>query len=508
MAYTINLTNGAIFATIPDGTRDTSSSLVIIGKNYTGYGEFIGENFVKVLENHANTTPPLSPLTGQLWYDLNESNLKIYDSTTFKTLGVTTSSDTEPVKKVVGDMWYDTITQQIKVFDGAIYDIVGPLYTSTTGKSGPIVETLLDTGSNEHVATLNYVEGNVVSIEHKDSPFILHPGAPITGFVTTIYPGVHLTTDVAGEVPQFTGTATNSVLLNNVNSDGYLSALDPDTTAGTLGVLNNGGLTVGLNSDLQLTITGNDVFVTNTTLDGRLVLQTRTSTGLKDVITIATTNVTEARAKVDAPLDVTDIANMNYVDTTTLAIDGTRPLTGNMDAGTNKITNLADPVDPQDAATLQYVLDTILGTIYTVGSYFFGPDPSATLPGTWQQLPAGTFLMASTTGNGVVGGSNSTTLTETELPVHSHVFTGNALPSHDHSLQVLAVAHGTGENSPNAIGTEASTAGTVRTMNYPNHKANSKSAGTPSGTVWPRGNGAAWDSRPQYEEVEVWKRTA
>ena len=36
MAYTINLTNGAIFATIADGTINTSSSMTLVGKNYAG----------------------------------------------------------------------------------------------------------------------------------------------------------------------------------------------------------------------------------------------------------------------------------------------------------------------------------------------------------------------------------------------------------------------------------------------------------------------------------------
>ena len=38
MAYTINLTNGTIFATIADGTINTSSSMTLIGKNYAEIG--------------------------------------------------------------------------------------------------------------------------------------------------------------------------------------------------------------------------------------------------------------------------------------------------------------------------------------------------------------------------------------------------------------------------------------------------------------------------------------
>ena len=51
MAYTINLTDGTVFATISDGTINTSSSMILVGKNYAGYGEFLDENFIHLLEN-------------------------------------------------------------------------------------------------------------------------------------------------------------------------------------------------------------------------------------------------------------------------------------------------------------------------------------------------------------------------------------------------------------------------------------------------------------------------
>ena len=90
MAYTINLTNGTIFAVIADGTINTSSSMTLIGKNYAGYGDFLDENFIHLLENGANTTAPGAPLTGQLWFDTNSgvNQLKVYNGTVFKTIGV------------------------------------------------------------------------------------------------------------------------------------------------------------------------------------------------------------------------------------------------------------------------------------------------------------------------------------------------------------------------------------------------------------------------------------
>ena len=84
MAYTITLTDGTVFATIADGTINTDSSMVLIGKNYAGYGDFLDENFIHLLENSSNTTAPSAPLTGQLWWDSSNSLLKVYNGTIFK----------------------------------------------------------------------------------------------------------------------------------------------------------------------------------------------------------------------------------------------------------------------------------------------------------------------------------------------------------------------------------------------------------------------------------------
>ena len=64
MSYTITLTNGSTFATIPDGTINTSSSMTLVGKNYSGYGQFINDDIIRLLQNGANTTAPGAPLQG------------------------------------------------------------------------------------------------------------------------------------------------------------------------------------------------------------------------------------------------------------------------------------------------------------------------------------------------------------------------------------------------------------------------------------------------------------
>ena len=78
MAYTIIKSDGTVLTTIADGTiNTTSTSLALPGRNYAGYGQSQDTNFVHVLENFADTSPPANPLRGQLWYNTGNSTLLV-----------------------------------------------------------------------------------------------------------------------------------------------------------------------------------------------------------------------------------------------------------------------------------------------------------------------------------------------------------------------------------------------------------------------------------------------
>ena len=58
MAYTVSKTNSSSTPnsyTVQDGVVNTQTDLSLIGKGYAGYGELIGENFLKLLENFSNS---------------------------------------------------------------------------------------------------------------------------------------------------------------------------------------------------------------------------------------------------------------------------------------------------------------------------------------------------------------------------------------------------------------------------------------------------------------------
>jgi hypothetical protein len=267
MAYTINLTNGTIFATIADGTINTSSSLTLVGKNYAGYGEFLDENFIYLLENSANSTPPGAPLTGQLWWDSTNGLLKVFNGTIFKTISAATASASQPSSNVQGDLWYDTTNAQLKVYTGTTWLLVGPAFTAGTGTTGAIVDTIVDNTAASHVVIKFFVEDDIVAIMSKDPTFT--PQSTITGFAN-VQPGMQLASSVGGQTPLFWGTANNASTLDGIDSTGFLIRNTTQTTTGALILQTDTGLTVGADQDMRLSVTGSTATIANQTSNGNI----------------------------------------------------------------------------------------------------------------------------------------------------------------------------------------------------------------------------------------------
>lgn len=270
MSYVINLTDGTIFAVVQDGTINTDSSMTLVGQNYDDYGQFINENYIHLLENSSDTTPPTDPLTGQLWWDKGNNLLKVYTGTTFKVISASTASSTAPTSNVTGDLWYDTVEQQVKVYTGTSWLVVGPSYSVSTGVTGAIVDTITDTTSNSHVIVKLMAEDDVVGIISKDSTFT--PLTAISGFAT-INPGLQLATSVNGQTPLFVGTSTNTQTLGGLSSNDFLRKNISQTTTGSLAITNDTGLTVGAGNNFTVGISSNDVLLTNQINSGNILIR-------------------------------------------------------------------------------------------------------------------------------------------------------------------------------------------------------------------------------------------
>ena len=157
MSYIINKTDGSVLTEVVDGTIDQiTTDVTLVGKNASTYGELFNENFIKILENFANTSQPNKPLEGQLWYDTAEGRLKVYDGNGFKVSGGTIVADSVPSSIAAGDIWIDSYRRQMYFNDGNSNLLAGPAYTAQQGISGFQVIDVIDSNNINHTIILLY----------------------------------------------------------------------------------------------------------------------------------------------------------------------------------------------------------------------------------------------------------------------------------------------------------------------------------------------------------------
>jgi hypothetical protein len=301
--------------------------MILVGKNYAGYGEFLDTNFVHLLENSANTIAPGAQLEGQLWWDSGNSLMKVYNGISWKTISSATSSSTAPTNNVQGDLWYDTVNQQLKVWTGSSFLLVGPQFTAGTGTTGAIVATILDNVGGNHTVIELFVADNIVGIVSKDATFT--PQSALSGF-TTVRPGITLSTAIAGQIPLFQGTATNSQLLNSLTSSQFMRTDANTSTSGTLSVQNNTGLSVGANNDYRVTVSGNDVTLRNQTSGGNLYFGVNVAGNSTPTLVMYGANGTVSGNQINA--NYADVAERFEADTellpgTVVELGGTAEIT-------------------------------------------------------------------------------------------------------------------------------------------------------------------------------------
>ena len=261
MAYTVNKTNSSASPNqyiVQDGVVNTQTDLSFIGKGYAGYGELIAENFLHLLENFAGTSEPTKPIQGQLYYDSTNNRLKVYTGNLFVPAGGNVPyQPTQPSGIQQGDLWIDSDIGQLFFYDGSQSVLVGPP-ASTGSLNGFVFEAVTDSTTASQPITKWYSDGTLIAIV-SDTEFTSQTA--ITGF-PTVYKGITFTTSPSGI--KLHGTATDADKLGGIAAASFLRSDANDTTTGTLGIVNDSGLTVGADNDLSITVDSNGVILSNT----------------------------------------------------------------------------------------------------------------------------------------------------------------------------------------------------------------------------------------------------
>ncbi len=268
MSYLIPFTDTTKTAiTVEDQSLNTDTSLTFVGKNFPGYAQSIGENFLHLLENFARSTAPSNPVQGQLWYDTGTSfsparpQLKVFDGVKWAEAGSIKKGSVQPTSEnsIAGDLWVDIVNQQLYLFTGSIWVLVGPQF-SESSLSGLKAESVLDRDTNTPRSVLVlYVAGFPVIIISKDT-FV--PKTSIQGF-EIIRQGVNMSTtdfDLDGTVlNKFWGTSekANALVVGNstVAASNFLRGDAVSTTAYPINVRNGAGISLG--GSLETNITSN-----------------------------------------------------------------------------------------------------------------------------------------------------------------------------------------------------------------------------------------------------------
>jgi hypothetical protein len=341
MAYNITLSNGTNLVTVADGSIDTNyTSLKLIGKNVAGYGEFLNENFVQLLENFANGSEPANALQGQIWWDTTNKVLKVRNGTIWKSVSSSSSSPTAPMNPTVGDLWWDINNTQLKVWSGSEWKVIGPAYTSTQGQTGAIPFSITETGgATSHIVLKFLVHDTVVAILSKDTTFNVdsEPG------FTQVNPGFNLSSlNSLG----YYGITNNALNLGGVPAAGYVRVDGSNNVTGALNIRSNAGLNVGLLDEFNIGV-GSTVDLHATKLATNLNLIVNVGGIQKTLLTLNSTGAAAGEITVAAsPTTTLGIATKGYVDDTltggssvVLLKNGGNAITGTIVPSTNSTFN-------------------------------------------------------------------------------------------------------------------------------------------------------------------------
>lgn len=272
MPYQIDRTDGTVLVTLADGVVDTTTDLLLVGRNVAGYGEQQNENFVKLLENFARAdTPPSKPLVGQLWFDKNADKLRpsVFDGTQWRNLSITQVQATEPSNQKEGDLWWDTVNNKLYVWqaDGNQHILVGPESIVGYDKTRWSSEILTDTLGTDHPCSIGYIDGEPYMVMSDASFTIDQTATPLTGFTEI---GVGITAKstnsngITSGSTRFFGTAGDADRLGGRLADTWANRLENEDITGDWSFKTDEGIKVGVDSELHLSIDSQVAQIFNT----------------------------------------------------------------------------------------------------------------------------------------------------------------------------------------------------------------------------------------------------
>lgn len=224
MPYTILRADGTTLTTIPDGQYDTSTSLTLVGKNLFNFGLFQNTNYVRLLENFANTSQPTNQMIGQLWWDKANTVMKVYNGSEWIPFAFTIISNDPNDASGAGNLWFDIGTNQLSVNTGGGLSLIGPEAVDGFGTTRMVSTKLQDTAGTYHPVIQTALDDEIIAII-ADTAFTLSSTNVISGF-SDLVKGFNLKNSAINET-QILGnssSSTQAASLLNQAGNAFISA--------------------------------------------------------------------------------------------------------------------------------------------------------------------------------------------------------------------------------------------------------------------------------------------
>ena len=321
--------NGTVFPTVstPLDARSVAAdtSLLFLGRGSGDYGERLEENILHLLENFSGASIPQNAISGQLWFSRRDywsdgTDFYFWDTNLLSWTVITNIvvSATTPVGSSDGDYWTDSLS--------------APTFLKQL--------TLLNDPSRPTSAALSlWIDKDFVqSITTPTAPEKILKVFDGTNFIPANLPMVSSETPV----------------------DPVVGMLWFDTNTNQLKIY-NGAIFESTSFPLEHGVASTSFNMNGNGILGLPAVPAATGAASKEYVD---TLVTGGIGAIDTDLvgNASTVPGVTATDAldALLLKDGSIPMSGALDMGTNFIINVVNPINPQDAATKDYV-DSVSG---------------------------------------------------------------------------------------------------------------------------------------------------
>ena len=257
MAYTISKSNGGTLILLNDGLADNQvTSLTLVGKNVSNFGDAQNENFVHILENFASAFEPRSPMQGQIWFDTSSNVFRpaVFDGTNWRPIATLLYSNTTTDTLVnagfnnfaasnPGDFWFNSSSKQLHVITSLANDmtLIGPEAVYGFGVTKMSSVSIKDISNVAHPVIKMIVDGTVIGVvstltfaTNEVDPYNIYKGITLSSN-SALAAGTIWATTLNGNLVAGQITADNADITALLGVTAAIETVNVDTLNGTTG---------------------------------------------------------------------------------------------------------------------------------------------------------------------------------------------------------------------------------------------------------------------------------